>query len=651
MSVPVPFLLVRISRQRLVLAAFVCLLLVAAGLRFYDLTETPVWYDEAVVSDNSSGSLSEVVDNTRSRNSSPILYPLALWIVQKADISAFSIRVLPAMASVLTVAVMLFLLPRLGVARWAAFLAALLVALSAAAIKHAQDAREYSIDALLAVLMIAGLLWYLRDGRKALLCVSLFFAPLLQYGLVLFGVAVIGAAIVLPSPWTLAAPERNSRLSRTRNWLQQRIALVWPAGCFLAGCVISYTLTLRHQWREGGWDGWERFYYQGVFDAADILGFTASRTWELLNYHLPQAVAIPVVGALALMLIVSLKRKRIDAIATLALLAVGAAIFAALLILYPLGDIRQNLYLGPVIFLTAGVVIFWTADSLAVLTRRAWLAPTLAIMAAGAIALAGVGAMLQDSPYKSRENSKYVFDILKERVQEEDIVYVADWAAPSIQFYRREEGRPGSYYYETYGCNVYAGPGLNPCLRDIVDSDALLPNVPDRIFLVHNQASILEELELLGERVSVEQVNPGDGRFNLSLITYAKDSFQREARSAYAKLISGEPALRSDFDVYLGENALGYVKEPCVRADIEATFFLHLYPVDVHDLPDHRKQYGFDNLDFRFDDLGVMSDGKCRAKVPLPGYPITRINTGQYVLVEGGFHHLWQGVIPLQEGE
>ena len=59
-----------------------------------------------------------------------------------------------------------------------------------AAIRHAQDAREYSIDALLAVLLIAGLLWYLRDGRKALLGVALFVAPLLQYGLVLFGVAV-----------------------------------------------------------------------------------------------------------------------------------------------------------------------------------------------------------------------------------------------------------------------------------------------------------------------------------------------------------------------------------------------------------------------------------------------------------------------------
>ncbi len=267
------FLLPR-SQEWLALAAFVCLLIVAATLRFYDLPGNDLWFDEAVAANNSrgvlcqaaskcqpieavaannsSGTLPEVISGTRCCNSSPILYPLALWAVQKVDVSAFSVRVLPATASVLTVAVMLFLLPRLGVARWAAFLAALLTTLSVAAIEHAQDAREYSTDVLLAVLMIAGLLWYLRDGRKVLLCVALFLAPLLQYGLALFGVAVMGAAVVLPASSTLAA-ERNTYIGRIRNWLERRIVLLWPAACFLAGCAISYAVTVRYQWREGGY--------------------------------------------------------------------------------------------------------------------------------------------------------------------------------------------------------------------------------------------------------------------------------------------------------------------------------------------------------------------------------------------------------------
>ena len=106
-------------------------------------------------------------------------------------------------------------------------------------------------------------------------------------------------------------------------------------------------------------------------------------------------------------------------------------------------------------------------------------------------------------------------------------------------------------------------------------------------------------------------------------------------QSAFDALVFGEPAVRSDFDVYLREDALVYAKEPCARADTEARFFLHLYPVDVNDLPDHRRQYGFDNLDFDFDGRGLMFDDKCLAEAPLPTYGISEIGTGQYVPGEG----------------
>ena len=380
MSIPVRSLPARVSPERLVLAAFVCLLVVAAGLRFYDLPGHSVWYDEAVAANNSSGTLSEVIPNTRHRNSSPILYPLALWAVQKVDVSAFSIRILPATASVLTVAALLFLLPRAGVNRWAAFLAALLATLSVAAIEHAQDAREYSIDALLAALMIAGLLGYLRDGRKSLLCVSLFLAPLLQYGLVLFGVAVIGTAVVLPPP-TLGASEENSYLSRIPHWLRQRIALVWPAGCFLAGCAISYAVTLRYQWQEGGFASksyLQKNYYQGKFEAHSIFEFSIDGTWGLLTYHLPWVVATAALVAFALLLVAAFLGKFQGefpggAIAVLFTLCIAVSVGAALLGIYPLGGIRQVIYLGPVVFLVAGVAIHWIADRLAAPTHRVWL--------------------------------------------------------------------------------------------------------------------------------------------------------------------------------------------------------------------------------------------------------------------------------------
>ncbi len=106
------------------------------------------------------------------------------------------------------------------------------------------------------------------------------------------------------------------------------------------------------------------------------------------------------------------------------------------------------------------------------------------------------------------------------------------------------------------------------------------------------------------------------------------------------------PSIRSDWDVYLSDNTLVYVKEPCAPADTEATFFLHLYPVDVNDPPDDSKQYGFHKLDFRFDRRGVMLDGRCIAAAALPEYDIALIFTGQ---VEGSYNHLWEGEILLGE--
>ena len=250
----------------------------------------------------------------------------------------------------------------------------------------------------------------------------------------------------------------------------------------------------------------------------------------------------------------------------------------------------------------------------------------------------------------THENIKSIFAVLEERVREDDMVFVAHYAVPAMKFYQREEESPGNYYYGTIWCEPSAepGPGLRPFLRQMVDLVALLPNVPDRIFLVHDEdeISILEELELLGEQVSVEPVIADDGKYSIALIGNIKASSELATRPAYEELVSGEPAVRSDFDVYLSENTLTYVKEPCVRADTEARFFLHLIPADVADLPDHRRWHGFDNLDFDFDERGVILDGRCMAAVALPEYDIARISTGQYVPVAGGFNHPWKAEFP-----
>ena len=109
-------------------------------------------------------------------------------------------------------------------------------------------------------------------------------------------------------------------------------------------------------------------------------------------------------------------------------------------------------------------------------------------------------------------------------------------------------------------------------------------------------------------------------------------------RAAYESTASNEPVARGVFDVHLAEGALVYVKEACEEADTEARFFLHVVPDRAEDLPDDRRQYGFDNLDFAFFPNGALFEGSCAARIPLPDYPISSIRTGQYV---GGVGEIW----------
>ncbi len=107
---------------------------------------------------------------------------------------------------------------------------------------------------------------------------------------------------------------------------------------------------------------------------------------------------------------------------------------------------------------------------------------------------------------------------------------------------------------------------------------------------------------------------------------------------AYRAAVGGEygdAAARSVFDVYRAGNGLVYVKDPCVAADLDAKFFLHIIPADSADLPDARVEVGFDNLDFLAADGGEYLGGKCVAVARLPDYGIERIRTGQFVSGEG----------------
>ena len=100
-------------------------------------------------------------------------------------------------------------------------------------------------------------------------------------------------------------------------------------------------------------------------------------------------------------------------------------------------------------------------------------------------------------------------------------------------------------------------------------------------------------------------------------------------QKAYAAVSARQPSVQAAFALYLRDNRLIYLRETCAAADTAAGFFLHIVPEDAAVLPEERRPVGFDNLDFVFERWGGHFDGKCLASVPLPGYPIASIRTGQ----------------------
>lgn len=107
-------------------------------------------------------------------------------------------------------------------------------------------------------------------------------------------------------------------------------------------------------------------------------------------------------------------------------------------------------------------------------------------------------------------------------------------------------------------------------------------------------------------------------------------------------LAASEPLLAARFEVRLADGALIYVRDDCSDEDLRRRFFLHVYPQNLDDIPEDRREYGFDNLDFAFTDYRYETRGICATLREIPDYPIERVQTGQFVSGEG---RAWSGEI------
>ena len=627
------------GKTRLYYAAAVCLLIAAAALRFSGITDDAMERDELKSALWSrQDTIAEVLDSTREGNSSPILYPLVLYAVQKVESSLLSVRIVPAVASALTVATLLFLLPRVGVSRWAAFIAALLAASSVEAIRHAQDVREYSVDALVALLMTVGLLTYLRGergyggGTYVLFCASAFVAPLVQYGLVLFGIAVIGtiAAMEGRAIWFSRAAVRDGLRIRG-GWVWNRLGyLFWPVVSFAAGSILSYATTLRHQWNPNkfGRDGYlSQHYYQGEYgDVRSLIEFASNNTWEMLKYHMPESTAVLGLAAFGIYVVISIRKRRLDTLAVVFMLSIAVAVCAAVLGLYTFGGVRSCMYIAPIVFLAFGHALSTIGKDVSRLARRAWTAHAGMGLAACVIVFAGVSAIDDDNMRPHFEPVRLPLAVLEERIQEGDAVYSPLFYA--MEFYHQQ--RPNNYYYSRNSGRSCGNRLMNlrGCVEDVLEA---VDTPTDRLWILgyHLRIDMLEELhEEFQAGDPIEHVF--DGHISDLYLLEAPRLFDRLRKPPGSIKREGELIVRSNFDVYLREGRLVYVKEPCTPSDVETRFFLHVTPADADDLPEDRRQYGFANLDFTFPSHGAVLDGKCAAAIDIPQYDIRRIATGQF---------------------
>lgn len=81
------------------------------------------------------------------------------------------------------------------------------------------------------------------------------------------------------------------------------------------------------------------------------------------------------------------------------------------------------------------------------------------------------------------------------------------------------------------------------------------------------------------------------------------------------------------------DNMLIYLKEECEDSDIALPFFLHVVPVDPANLSSPlRREYGFNNFDFDFEEFGARQEGRCEVRYSLPDYDIVNIRFGQFDL-------------------
>ena len=238
--------------------------LVAIAVRVPTLAEQSFWLDEAYTERLLRMSFGGMLHGVRLTESTPPVYYVLAWAwVRVFGSSELALRSLSALAGVLTVGVVYALCLRLA-GRRAAVIAGILVALSPLLIWYSQEARSYSLAALLATSSLLCVVAYRDSSKRAWLVgwtvtaalglathyfVVFVVAPELAWllwrrrrGQVVAGCAIVGAVAGLLVPLALAQRGTGHADYIAQGSLSRRLAQV-PKQLLVGYATPSQALT------------------------------------------------------------------------------------------------------------------------------------------------------------------------------------------------------------------------------------------------------------------------------------------------------------------------------------------------------------------------------------------------------------------------
>ena len=395
-----------------------------------------------------------------------------------------------------------------------------------------------------------------------------------------------------------------------------------------------------------GWD-WERFF-DNLRRLADLLLGSRDRIIPYAHYEMRGW------GALAFMSVLMAAGLAVVAHRAVARRDFGVHLLVATWFVLALGigtfvdanANRANLLWLPVIYLSA-----WGVAT--AFRQRA----ALCAAAAAFIALSGLFAAEYFREYEDRAPRYFnkgldaAISRAVETTGEGELIYISREvnqpyihalyaaAAPPRQYLEtRVVDNPGSHIHRVLAFDrfVFLSPfrqgAPQPTLAEAQFRERQYRNL--RIAGVSVDAIDRYIFQLPAEAADVDALAPDEyivERHGIFAYAYPKDGGSGGAGAVRldAPLVQGEPTARAEFDLRLQDGELIYFKRPCGERDARERFFLRVFPADISDIPEERRERGFESLNFWFRDHGALYGDQCLASVPLPDYAIAAIETGQ----------------------